>query len=671
MSQPIPARYRNSDACAPLPPPALELDPATRARILRTALLIRFVEERLLTLYHQGKLTGTIHTCIGQELSGAVVAACLQPGDTLCSTHRGHGHFLAMTDAVEGLIAEIMGKVTGVCGGRGGSQHLCFAGCFTNGVQGGFVPVAAGLALAHARDGKQRIATVFIGDGTLGQGVLYETLNIAAHWGLPLLVVVENNEYAQSTPQHETLAGTIADRAAAFAIPFARGSTWAWEELVQTTQALVDRLRQGGGPAILQIDTVRLKAHSKGDDTRSPEELAPFEARDPLNILLRAGEPATQALSAELVQRIDRAVAAAEAADNPPLPTMPPPSVPHWQPHQLPRAQRMVTAITQALAHLLAQSPRTLLLGEDIRSPYGGAFKVTQQLSVTYPDQVRNTPISEAAIVGIGCGLALGGYFALVEIMFGDFLTLTLDQLLNHAAKFREMYQEQVCTNFIVRTPMGGGRGYGPTHSQTLDRHFLGIPGLSVVALTTLVEPQLLYEQIARHGQSVTLVIEQKLDYPRSLRATLPPGFHALATDAPFPLIWVKPDAVQVDVTLVGYGGMTEVLLEAASQLFAEHDLVAQVCCPTQIYPFDVGPLLVPLAASRMLLLAEEGQGFAGFGSEVIAQLAERAPQLLRRVVRVMPPPTVIPAAAVVERAILPGVAQVVAAVVAAATSGW
>src|SRR5919197_3634460 len=150
------------------------------------AMLIRSVEERLLTLFAEGKLFGTVHTCIGQEWTGVAVAAALQKGDLLFSNHRGHGHYLAWTDDVEGLIAELMGKQTGMCGGRGGSQHICSQGFFSNGIQGGIVPVAAGLAFAQKLTGMPHITVVCIGDGTLGEGVLYETLNIAAKWELPL-----------------------------------------------------------------------------------------------------------------------------------------------------------------------------------------------------------------------------------------------------------------------------------------------------------------------------------------------------------------------------------------------------------------------------------------------------------------------------------------------------
>lgn len=642
------------------------LAPSTKRRIIRKALLARQVEERLLDLYSHGKLFGTVHTCIGQEFSGAVVTEFLQPGDTVFSNHRCHGHFLAFTGDVQGLIAEIMGKATGVCGGRGGSQHLCKDGFYSNGIQGGIVPVAAGLALAHKLDGAQKICIVFIGDGTLGEGALYETLNIIAQWELPLLIVLENNGYAQSTPQSETLAGAIGARVDAFAIRYDQGNTWEWEQLYGTAQALIDYVRHKGRPAFLQIDTFRLKAHSKGDDNRPRSEIEPFEERDPLNRLIRAGAPDFKELQAEISTLVAQALMAAEQAAYPTIATRQATARnagPTWVNYTLPAPQRMVKAINQALDSLLQRYPKSLLLGEDIRSPYGGAFKVTQNLSLHYPDRILNTPISEAAIVGIGSGLALGGYFALVEIMFGDFMTLTLDQILNHASKFCDMYNQQVTANFIVRTPMGGGRGYGPTHSQTLDRHFMGIPGLSIVALNTLLDPQPLYQTIAEQGQSITLVIENKLQYAQALRAELPPGFRAFVTLEAFPTVWIKPDATTVDVTLIGYGGLSETMLEAATELFIEYDLLAQVICPTQIYPFDVRPLLTPLAASRLLVFVEEGQGFAGFSSELIAQIAEREPGLLGKVVRVMPPPTAIPAAKAAESAMLPNATHIIAAV--------
>lgn len=291
----------------------------TKNKIIRKALLSRRLEERLLELYSQGKLFGTVHTCIGQEFSGAVITEFLQPGDSIFSNHRCHGHFLSFTKDVGGLVAEIMGKQTGVCGGWGGSQHLCKDGFYSNGIQGGIVPVAVGLACARKFNGDRQISTVFVGDGTLGEGTFYEALNIAAKWELPLLVVLENNGYAQSTSQEETLAGDICSRADAFGIRNARGDTWNWEQLYSIAEDLVSYVRNEGKPAFLQIDTFRLKAHSKGDDNRDRSLVEPYERKDPLNLLLGEPQPGLTALLAEIDRSIDEAVAIAEAANYPEL----------------------------------------------------------------------------------------------------------------------------------------------------------------------------------------------------------------------------------------------------------------------------------------------------------------------------------------------------------------
>jgi pyruvate/2-oxoglutarate/acetoin dehydrogenase E1 component len=145
--------------------------------------------------------------------------------------------------------------------------------------------------------------------------------------------------------------------------------------------------------------------------------------------------------------------------------------------------------LNHALHQALEADERVYILGEDILDPYGGAFKVSRGLSTKYPDRVLTTPISEAAIVGLASGMALKGLLPIVEIMFGDFVTLAADQLVNHAAKFRWMYNDQVRVPLVVRTPMGGRRGYGPTHSQSLEKMFMGIPGLKVVAPNTLGDP--------------------------------------------------------------------------------------------------------------------------------------------------------------------------------------
>ncbi|MBF2026351.1 MAG: pyruvate dehydrogenase [Oscillatoriales cyanobacterium C42_A2020_001] len=634
-----------------------------RQRIIRKALLSRRVEERLLDLFSQGKLFGTVHTCIGQEFSGAVLTEFLQPGDSIFSNHRCHGHFLSFTHDVHGLIAEIMGKQTGVCGGRGGSQHLCKDGFYSNGIQGGIVPVSAGLALARKFNRDQKISVVFIGDGTLGEGAIYEAFNIASKWELPLLVVLENNGYAQSTNQQETLAGSICDRAAAFGIRTEKADTWNWERLYSTANELIDFVRNESKPAFLQIDTFRLKAHSKGDDNRPRSEVEPFEKRDPLNQMLAESSPELVELLSEINQLVDEAVALAEAAPYAATETASTtPQTIEWAESKVEK-RRLVQALNQTFKELMGQNSKITFIGEDVKSPYGGAFKVSQGLSDLFPERVFNTPISESAIVGIGCGLAMEGYFPFVEIMFGDFTTLILDQLLNHASKFRYMYNDQVTTNLVVRSPMGGGRGYGPTHSQTLDRHFMGIPGLRIVAVNNLIEPIRVYQPLLTSGSEPTLLIENKLLYSLNLREKLPEGFKRLTSNETFPTVVLKPESNALDITLIGYGGLSDTLVTVAERLFEEFDLIAQIICPTQIYPFRIEPLLDKLSASKFLILVEEGQGFAGFGAEVVAQIAEHNVALLKRVKRIVPQAIPIPACGPAEKEMLPNVDNIVTSI--------
>ena len=181
--------------------------------------LIRRLEETLLELFSLGKLVGTTHTYIGQEANAVGVIDHLDPAhDVVFSNHRCHGHYLAFTDDVDGLLGEVMGRVTGTCGGKGGSQHLCNGNFYSNGVQGSIVPVATGMAVAEKERGTGAVTVVFLGDGTLGQGTVYECLNLASLWSLPILFVVENNHYAQTTPRQLAVAGSIPDRALPFGI---------------------------------------------------------------------------------------------------------------------------------------------------------------------------------------------------------------------------------------------------------------------------------------------------------------------------------------------------------------------------------------------------------------------------------------------------------------------
>jgi 2-oxoisovalerate dehydrogenase E1 component len=208
--------------------------------LFRRATTIRLFEETLLDLFARGRLSGTVHTCIGQELSGLAVMRNVKEGDWVFSNHRCHGHYLALKEDVRGLLGEIMGKPSGICAGRGGSQHICSGRFLSNGVQGGGVPIATGCAMALANNPEgEAIAVAFIGDGTLGQGVVYESLNLARKWDVPLLVVLEHNGYAQSTDTARTIAGDIRQRFESFGLKYWEGSIWDSGELFALAERAV------------------------------------------------------------------------------------------------------------------------------------------------------------------------------------------------------------------------------------------------------------------------------------------------------------------------------------------------------------------------------------------------------------------------------------------------
>jgi acetoin:2,6-dichlorophenolindophenol oxidoreductase subunit alpha len=270
-------------------------------RLYRRMRFIRRFEESLLDMFERGLLNGTTHACIGQEADAVAAMEHLDEEDHVFSNHRCHGHFLARTGDALGLMAEIMGKPEGVCGGIGGSQHLCAHGFMSNGVQGGIVPNAAGIALAKQLDGSAGLSVVFIGDGTLGEGATYETLNLASLWRLPLVLVLEDNEWAQSTPSSANLAGSIRDRFAAFGLPVFEVDSTDVEEIDAVAAGALAQARTHEGPVAIVIHTYRLCHHSKNDDNRPADEVAARWELDPVEVHgRRLGPSARAAIDAEV-----------------------------------------------------------------------------------------------------------------------------------------------------------------------------------------------------------------------------------------------------------------------------------------------------------------------------------------------------------------------------------
>lgn len=288
-------------------------DLPANARLYSAMLLVRRTEERLLALFNRGLVSGTTHACIGQEANAVGIIGLLDPGrDHVVSNHRCHGHYLAFGGSLAGLMGEVLGLDGGVCAGRGGSQHLRDGGFLSNGIQGGGAPVACGLALGARLAGREGgVTALCLGDGTLGQGVLYEALNMAALWSLPVLFLVEDNGYAQTTPAADAVAGSMVARGAAFGIRTAEIDSTDVLALRDFGREAVGAVRDSGRPLFAVVHTQRLCAHSKGDDTRPPEAVAALCALDPLAVHgARLAQAEREAAEAWARARIDAALAA-------------------------------------------------------------------------------------------------------------------------------------------------------------------------------------------------------------------------------------------------------------------------------------------------------------------------------------------------------------------------
>src|SRR5580698_4753677 len=294
-----------------------------RERLYAQMVLIRQFEERILDLFAAGELFGTTHCYIGQEANAVGIINHLEQRDIVFSSHRCHGHFLARTGRANLLMAELMGRDTGLVGGRGGSQHICYENFYSNGVQGGIVPTATGMALAEKILGTGAIATVFMGDGTLGEGLVYEAFNLASLWSAPVLFVIENNRWSQSTPVEKQLAGSMLDRGPAFGIESGEIESTDAEELYNHFGPIVMKVREEQRPHLEVIHTYRLCHHSKSDDMRPEEEVERHRQNEPLHkVRARLGPEVAERIDQEAASRVQQAVAWARQQPFPEVSTL-------------------------------------------------------------------------------------------------------------------------------------------------------------------------------------------------------------------------------------------------------------------------------------------------------------------------------------------------------------
>ena len=651
----------------PKPKSNRRLPPDLHVDLYRTMRRIRAFDEKVAELFEGGEIKGTAHSYVGQEAVAAGVCASLGPEDFMASHHRGHGHCIAKGARLDLMMAELMGRESGYCQGLGGSMHIADLGLNilgANGIVGAAMPLSTGAGLAARLDGSGRVAVAFFGDGASNQGVFHESLNLASVWKLPIVFVCENNQYALSTSYRDTTSvDQVAERASAYGIP---GRTIDGNDVVEVYEAVreaVERARAGGGPTLIEAMTYRWGGHSMRANVRDPrgeEEYASWMERDPVRRAERelrdvevVDEAGIEAIGTETAAELDQAVEFGRAAGQPEADAL---RAAVYAPHEAfdepglangnGRALGFVDAINEALHQEMESDPRVVVMGEDVAAT-GGIFGATKGLLEKYgEDRVRDTPISEAGFVGCGIGAAIAGLRPVVEIQIFDFVALTMDMLVNQAAKFRFMLGGKNTVPVVIRGPQGGGIRLAAQHSQSLEAWFTHVPGLVVVAPSSPYDAKGLLTAAIRDSNPV-IFLEAKLQYLE------PPG---PVPEEPY-AIPIGKAAVRregTDVTVVATMAMVPRALAAAESLARQGHRV-EVIDPRTLKPLDEDTLLTSLRKTRRLVVAHEACLTGGFGAEVAALAAEKAFDWLDApVARVAALDTPMPYNEALERQVIP-----------------
>jgi 2-oxoisovalerate dehydrogenase E1 component len=639
-----------------------------------TMVKIRRFDERTVELFQQGLIKGTAHSYVGEEAVATGACANLREDDCIVGTHRGHGHCIAKGARVDRMMAELMGRADGYCHGLGGSMHIAaldlnILGC--NGIVAAGLPIGTGAALANRLRNTDRVVISFFGDGGANQGVVHESMNLAAVWRLPIVFLCENNQYALSTASTRTTAGeSIAGRAAAYGIPGVRIDGNDVLAVYEAVRAAVERARRGDGPSLVEALTYRWGGHSMRanlPDYRTREEEREWMERDPVarfrhelvdtrraTTLMRLKE-----LEESVEAELDHAVEFGRASAEPTVELMeasvyaPHPAVTEPADRSGPE-RTMAEALNQALYAELERDARVFVMGEDV-GLIGGIFQVTRGLREKFgEDRVRDTPISEATFVGAGVGAAIAGLRPVVEIQIWDFIAMTMDQVVNQAAKFRFMLGGQPTVPLVIRGPQGGGIRLAAQHSQSLEAWFAHVPGLVVVAPSTPYDAKGLLISAIRDDNPV-IFLEHKVLY--ATRGPVPDAAYAI------PLGRADVKRVGSDVTVVATQVMVSRALAAAADLDKE-GVSVEVIDPRTLVPLDEGMILTSVAKTHRLVIAHEAVKRGGFGAEIAALVAEKAmDELDAPIARVGARGVPMPYNDALERATIPSVDDIVAAV--------
>jgi pyruvate dehydrogenase E1 component alpha subunit len=649
---------------------------------LKKMLEIRYFEEKVMDLLTRDIVKGASHLYVGEEAVAVGAIAAIREDDYITSTHRGHGHCIAKGGDLKRMLAELCGKATGYCKGRGGSMHIADVSAGNlgaTGIVGSNIPVATGAGLSIKLRGTDQVVLCFFGDGAANTGAFHESVNMASIWKLPVIFVCENNLYGMSVSVDRAFPfKDIAERAKGYNIPGVIADGMDVLNVKKVVGEAVERARRGEGPTLVECKTYRFYGHSRSDARvyRTREEERMWRARDPILTfekklieweVLTAEE--IKELEEEVIKEVQEAEEFALKSPYPPIESLYDDVYtdiyvdPHSSLRDLSTAKktglkmRKITyrqALREALREEMRRDERVFLMGEDI-AIYGGAYGVTRGLYEEFgPERVRDTPISEAAIAGAAAGAAMTGMRPVAEIMYIDFSTIATDQIVNIAAKSRFMFGGKSKVPVVYRTQGGAGEQRAAHHSQSLEAWYVHVPGIFVVMPSTPFDAKGLLKTCIRDDNPV-MFIENKGLY--STEGEVPEVEYTV----PLGVADVKREGT--DVTIVAYSRMVLRALEAAEEL-AKEGVSAEVVDLRTLKPLDIDTVINSVRKTSRAVVVSGGYRTCGVSAEISTQIMERAFDYLDApVMRVAGEDVPIPMSPVLEEASIPSKEKIVDAV--------
>jgi 2-oxoisovalerate dehydrogenase E1 component len=643
----------------------------------RLMVVARRIDDRMWALNRQGRAPFVVSSS-GHEATQVGTAFVLERGrDWALPYYRDVGAALALGFTVEDIFLGVFSKERDPSsGGRQMPNHWAHAdlNVFSHSsVIATQFPHAAGIGYELKRKGEGGVVMVMGGEGATAEGDFHEGMNFAGIHGLPVIFLIENNQYAISVPVHLEVAGELVERARGYGMP-----SWSIDgndilEVYETTTEAVRTARDGGGPCFIEANTYRYYAHTSDDDDklyRSAEEVERWRKRDPIGLLKqylvenRLLDAETEArIEDEATTEVAEAVKQAEGSPDPQDPlrnvyALPIENTePATEPEPDPEGEdgNIIGAINKGLHEIMAVHGDTLVFGEDVADPKGGVFKATVGLTDTYGhDRSFNTPIAESSIVGVAIGMAAMGAKPIAEIQFADYIHPAFNQIVSEAARLHYRTDGSWRCPLVIRVPYGGGIHGALYHSQSIEAFYSHIPGLKVVIPSTPADAKGLLWSAVEDPDPVMFIEPKKLY--RLATGKIPNGPHRV------PIGKAALRRRGRDLTIIAYGTMSHFAVEAAETLEKEHGVDAEVLDLRTLRPLDWASVNASVQRTSKVLVVYEDNQFGGYGAEVSAQIAEKAFEWLDAPVRRYASPEIptFPFSASLENQVMPNVEGIV-----------